>query len=345
MAEDRSLLAYLVPKITNRREDTATDALAFILNKSDDCRQAFNDLLRGSGYELEPVGNFRTQVTYEDGSRPDMVGYDKEGAKRLIVESKFWASLGKGQTKGYLDQLEDLGPGVLLYIAPSVRMETLWAEIARRMRKDNMPLESVRTGGQLRTAKVAHSNKRLMLVSWMALLNHFCAAVPNDSPVASDISQLRSLALLEDEEAFQPIADEELSPSIAQRIRWLHQLIDDAIDARGVENGWMSIEGTRATSVREGYGRYFKFANAAGWLFLGVNFWRWATSANTPLWLWMDSDVRVNVDRLEGVAPELVADGYIPIHLKTGAEYEAVLDDVTLQLKQIHNALKPNNEQ
>ena len=126
MAEDRSLLAYLVPKITNRREDTATDALAFILNKSEDCRKAFNDLLRGSGYDLDAVGNFQTQVDFGDGHIPDMVGYDEHRNERLIVEAKFWASLRHGQTKGYFCHLEKSGTGVLLYIAPGARMETLW---------------------------------------------------------------------------------------------------------------------------------------------------------------------------------------------------------------------------
>ena len=34
MVQESSLLAHLVPRLTNRGEDTATDALAFILNKS-----------------------------------------------------------------------------------------------------------------------------------------------------------------------------------------------------------------------------------------------------------------------------------------------------------------------
>ena len=35
MDSESSLLAYLVPRLTSRGEDTATDALAFILNKSE----------------------------------------------------------------------------------------------------------------------------------------------------------------------------------------------------------------------------------------------------------------------------------------------------------------------
>ena len=44
MADNDTLLAYLVPKVTSRVEDAATDALAFILNKSEACQKAFNEM-------------------------------------------------------------------------------------------------------------------------------------------------------------------------------------------------------------------------------------------------------------------------------------------------------------
>lgn len=132
MVQETALLAYLVPRLTSRFEDTATDALAFMLNKSAACRGALDLLLQDGHFAPEPLTDFQTQVTYKDGSRPDMVGYDKGGAKRLLVESKFWASLLQGQASGYFSQLENAGPGVLLFVAPATRAETLWAEISRQ---------------------------------------------------------------------------------------------------------------------------------------------------------------------------------------------------------------------
>ena len=217
------------------------------------------------------------------------------------------------------------------------------------MEEDGLPLESVATDGQVRTAEISDTGKRLMFVSWIALLDRLAKAASNDCSAASDISQLRGLVEREDDEAFQPISDEELSPSIAHRIRWLHQLIDDAIIARGVEDGWMSVRGLQKAPQREGYGRYFRFEDADGWLFLGVNFWRWATYADTPLWLEINRGVPVNAPQLRDVAPTLVEGTewypyHIPIYLKTGAEYEAVLDDIAHQLKQVRNTLQPNNK-
>ena len=219
MPKETTLLAYLVPRLTSRMEDTATDALAFILNNSTHCREAL-DLLLMEGeesYRLDALTSFDTQVTYEDGSRPDMVGYDQEGGKRLLVESKFWATLLEGQASGYFGQLDDSGPGVLLFIAPATRLEILWGEITRQMEcgLDGVRLEAVETPNQMRRARVMgpdKQGKRLLLISWSTLLDRLAAAVPHDSLVASDIRQLRGLAQREDDEAFQPIHTAELSP-------------------------------------------------------------------------------------------------------------------------------------
>ena len=223
MPQEFTLLAYLAPRLTSRVEDTATDALAFILNKSPACRNALGILLReGEGsYHLVALASFDTQVTYKDGSRPDMVGYDQAGEKRLLVESKFWATLLEGQASSYFNQLEDAGPGVLLFIAPTTRLEILWGEITRQMESgpDGVNLEAVETSQQIHRARVtepAKQDKRLLLVSWPLLLDRLAAAVPPDSLVASDIRQLRGLAQQEDDEASNPSIQQNSAPQYPQ---------------------------------------------------------------------------------------------------------------------------------
>ncbi len=353
MPEESTLLAYLVPRLTNRVEDAATDALAFILKKSPACRDALGLLLREGeeAYNLDALVNFDTQVTYEDGSRPDMVGYDQRGRKRLLVESKFWATLLEGQASGYFDQLEYAGPGVLLFIAPITRLEILWGEITRQMASgpDGFNLEAVETSKQIHRARVMgpdKQDKRLMLVSWPLLLDRLAADVPHDSLVVSDIRQLRGLAQREGDEAFQPINVAELSPSVPRRLQWLNRLIDDVVDSRGCQEGWMSVKGVRATAQRDGYGRYFRFRTdrgevISGDLFLCVNFRQWATSGDTPLWLRINSDVPISSAHLRLKVPLLAEYGgssghcYAPIYLTSGAEYGRVLDDVVRQVKAI----------
>lgn len=345
MDNESTLLAYLVPRFTSRGEDTATEALAFILNKSEACRRALESLLNDQDFAIGPLTRFQTQVTYEDGSRPDMVGYDGEDIVRLVVESKFWAALLEGQAGGYLGQLEESGPGILLFIAPGTRIETLWTEIRRQMNADPKPvrLESVESGDRMHRAVIAESEKRVSLVSWDLVLDRLADAVPADSQVASDIRQLLGLAQEQDLDPFQPIQRSELSPSLARRMQWFNQLIDDAV-ARGLEKGWMSTQGLKAAPQRDGYGRYLKFVDDSGVrtpydCFLCVSLGYWATEGDTPLWLWIGSTTELVRQLGEGdhslVVCEDVDGLWTPIHLNVGVEYHHVLDDVVDQLRRI----------
>ena len=177
-------------------------------------------------------------------------------------------------------------------------------------------LEAVETSDQMRRARVKGSDyrdKRRLLVSWPLLLDRLAAAVPPDSLVASDIRQIRGLAQREEDEAFQPIMTAELSLSVPRRLRWLHRLIDDVVDSRGCREGWMTVEGFRATPQQDGYGRNFGFTTdlgevIPGSLFLCVDFRLWASSGDTPLWLRIYSDVPINSGQLRGKVPSMVED-------------------------------------
>ena len=345
MDHESSLLAYLVPRLTSRGEDTATDALAFILNKSEACRGVLDSLLSEQSLDLAPIMRLETQVTYEDGSRPDMVGYDAQGGKRLLVESKFWAALLEGQADGYFRQLDESGPGILLFVAPGTRTETLWAEVRRQLEAEPKPvrLESVETGDRMCRAVVGGSDKQVILVSWDLLLDRLADAVPADSQVTSDIRQLRGLVQEQDLDAFQPIQREEFSPSLARRILWLNQLVDDVVN-RGVEDDWMAVDHWRPNMFRTGTGRTFRFVEDSGarksdYFYLGTAFDTWAARGDTPLWLttWAktpatlqlrDASHRLAVSEDPGAL-------HAPIYLKVGVEYHRVLDDVVDQLRRI----------
>ena len=337
MSDNRTLLAYLVPRLTGQVENTATDALGYILNKSATSMDALNDLLQQDDFDIPPISRVETQVTYEDGSRPDMAGYDQANAKRLLVESKFWAALLEGQASGYLNQFDQPGPAVLLFIAPDLRIETLWSEITRQIgqRNPGAKLDPTSSSDGLRSAMVAGAEKRLMLISWVKLLDSMAAAT-GDEGVKSDIRQLRGLAMRQDAEAFLPMRSEELGPDLALRMVGYTVLVDDVVDARGVPDKWMTTRGLRATPQWYGYGRYFRFAGVPGDFWFGINYELWAGSADTPLWLW-DRKSRFQA-RTDEILKELnvqVQDDWVPIYPKMGVEYHAVLDDVASQLKAV----------
>ena len=347
MTEKTTLLAHLASKnYIERGEDAATDALAFILNESPECLGALNDLLRDGGFDLEPIAWVKTQVTDKDGSRPDMNGYDRNNGKRLVVEVKFWAALGRGQANCYFDQIDEDSPGVLLFIAPDSRCETLWKEIKRQMGEAEKEVEPIENFKGNWRARIAGSNNRLILVGWDRLLRLMADAAHGDSSTASDIRQLRGLARWQDDEAFQPIRREELDQSLARMIRSINWLIDKVIE-RGREKLEITTVGYRATPQLEGYGRYFGFTDVKGEFFLGVNFDLWATKTNTPLWLRIDKILPGYIVKLQNEIPLTCQDkyGYTqgPIDLKTGEEYSVVLDDIVSQISKIKDVLSQRN--
>lgn len=324
MADGSTLMAYLVPRLTSQVENAATDALAYILNRSAGCMQAMNDLLSEGGAAIEPITSVKTQVTYEDGSRPDMAGYDKNNVKRLLVESKFWASLMEDQASAYARQFDQPGPAVLMFISPEIRVPTLWAGIRRQI-KEQGALEPIDSAPGVQRAKVIDPELeeigvelQLVLVSWARLLDRLDALAANDS-VRSDIQQLRGLAQTQDAQAFLPIHSEELSPNLGHRLVWYKQLVDDVFDSRGVPEGWIDIHGLRVTPQWYGYGRYGRFPGVEGHFWFGVNHERWAVEGDTPLWLYVDHGNQTK--------------SWTPIYPKLGVEYHEVLDDVTSQLK------------
>ena len=337
MPDNSTLLAHLVPKITGQVEDAATDALAYILNKSANCMGALNGLLREGGFGIEAIVRVDTQVTYEDGSRPDMTGYDARGVKRLLVESKFWAALLEGQASAYAEQFDHGGPAALLFIAPEVRLPTLWAEIRRQI-GEWQELEPVESPTGVERAKVVGEELHVILVSWRGILERM-DAVAGDDDVKSDVRQLRALAQKQDSAAFLPIRSVELSPSIGRRLSWYAQLADDVVDARGIPEGWLNVRGLRATPRRYGYGRYFRFEGVEADFWFGVHHARWADTADSPLWVGTNKRDLVNMDDAGSELNRPVRDGWLPIYPKLGVEYPEVLDDVVSQLKAVHKAL------
>ena len=331
MADNDTLVAFLVPKLTSQVENAATDALGYILNRSTRSMQALNDLLSEGGFDIEPITRVETQVTYEDGSRPDMAGYDKNNVKRLLVEAKFWATLLDEQASGYAQQFDEPGPAVLLFICPEVRIQTLLVEIRRQMEKQS-ELEFINSSPGVQRAKITGTERHLMLVSWGRLLSRM-ADLAGDANVEADIRQLRGLAQRQDAEAFLPMHSEELSPDLPRRVVGYNQLADDVVNSRGVPQNWMTTRGLQATSRRYGYGRYFRFSGVEWIFWFGVNHERWARNADTPLWLKIYDSNQASMDEIGRELNVQVQDDWIPIHPKLGVEYDQVLDDVVSKLK------------
>ena len=343
MAADSTLLAYLVPRLTHSTENTAIEALGYILSQSEAARDALDEVLRSLGSEIDPIARVATEVSDEKRGRPDLAGFDEHGRERLLIEVKFWAGLQPGQPNGYLARLKrnnPAGPSALLVVAPAARSETLWPEVRRRAASGFELSEAP----DLKSAVVC-GERRLMLTSWRVLLGRMeaRASEAGESAVELDIRQLRGLTTRMDREAFLPLRSEELAPEIPRRLARLPGLVDDATD-RGREAGWLTRVSVR-TPWRYGYRRRFTLFGARAWF--QVDFVSWARRGETPLWLRFpksgpkDQVDRPAIRRALGLSSD---QNYYPIHLPTGVEYDAVLDDVVDQLERIGRTINPRYE-
>ena len=339
MSDSDTLLAYLVPRLTSRVEDTATDALAFILNKSETCRRAFNDLLGTDGAELEPVVRFLTQVGYDGGkSRPDMVGYRTDGKAHLLVESKFWAGLQPDQAHRYLEQMDPTIPGVLLFICPERRVEHLWREVRSQIEdgRDRVELERVEVRDGIRQAVVAGRDVRLILCSWNLLLTRLNEAA-DGSDVRSDLDQLRGLARHENEKGFLPLTPDASAPDFKLRDEHFRKLIRQVVE-RGKSEKWLSTKGfTWGNAKTHGGGdlyvrRYFGVADARPvWMALGVEYQKDLFEI-TPIWIWVPLRFWL-YDEIPNGAVKAQEHLWLPLHLKADVVFEEVVDDLVTQVR------------
>ena len=326
MPTESTLLAHLTPMLTDRVEDTAVEALGYILSRSDSSRSVLNRVLQSVAAGINPIEQVRTQVTGETGARPDLVGFDKEGKERVLIEAKFWAGLTENQPNGYLKRLPKDGPSVLLFVAPEARRDTLWAELQRRV---NVDLSESSEESGLRSASVIGGQRYLMLTSWRSLLEQMAnqTSAAGESSAQIDIRQLQGLTERMDEEAFLPIQSTELAPEFPRRMLGLRRLVDDATN-RGVSLKWIRIGRLRVTPQATGYGRWIRLFGAEAWF--GINVRSWAQKAETPLWI--------------EFSKQKMPDGEsnVPVCLPTGVEYDAVLDAVVEELKSIGQKINPD---
>ena len=345
MAESWTLLADLIPRLTNRIEDSAVEALGFILKESQASLAALNSLVRTGGVIMPEIVRVRTQVSGDEGTRPDLVGFDAEGKERLLIEAKFWAGLTDNQPNAYLARLPDDSPAALLFVAPEARIPALWPELEHRVGKK---LESADSGDGIHSAIVDSAAKRLLIVSWARLLSRMSERVKEvheDPGVQAGIQQLLGLTRRMDDDQPLPLHQEEFAPHFARRVRDYMRLVDESTERcageqwlsteRCAGEQWLSSGHHGSERAWYGYCRDLTFAGTAARF--GIRWTLWLENGTTPLWLQIHSESVFN--QMRDKLPASPGDRWIPIYLKTGVEYSVVLEDVVRQLKAICDAV------
>ena len=331
-----SVLAHVAWKFGGQTETLATEALGYILSRSPAAREALRETLRTGGADVPPVARVATEVIGDQDERLDVVGFDDHGSERVLIEVKFWAGLTSHQPNTYLDRLpKDGEPAVLLFVAPELRLLTLWAEIHRRA-ETRFGLGTDMSTEGLRSVMVDGSPHRLMLTSWRALLGAMTtrAGIDGETPAKRDILQLAALCERQDTDAFLPLRPEELAPAFPRRMRDMQRLVGDATE-RGRQDGFVNTKGLHVAPQADGYGRYLRLGKNDAWVagaWFGVHYRLWTRQKETPLWLRFSS-------RYATLTRERLGDQNYGFTLPTGVEYDAVLDSVVDQLKNVADAL------
>ena len=335
MSYETTLFAHIAPRLTDRIEDVAVDALGHILSQSPAARSALVITLREGGTVVDSITTVRTQAIGEERERPDLAGLDDNGVERVLIEAKFWAGLTQNQPNQYLKRLPPDRTAALLFVAPAARLETLWPELCRRAVKA-FTIIGATTSGDLHAATVSGGERRLMLTSWAALLDLMETRANDASEIATqtDIRQLRGLTARMDADAFLPWRSEDLGPEFARRMLGLPQLVDDATN-RLRSAGVVSLGRLRITPLRKGYGRYIRLGGIVTWF--GIHFPAWARHSDTPLWLSFYDGLPERLRQAGQADRTIKIEGKycIPIEFPTGVEYDTVLDSVVDSLKSI----------
>lgn len=278
-----SVLATLALRFATHPENLATEALLHVLQQSSAARQAFSALLRDFAPELSAGGfTFRSQAADAEQTIPDLVALDSEGCERAYVENKFWAGLTDAQPTAYLRR----GTGTtapVLFIAPALRLATLWPELLARCARDGLGIREDRLDGDRRRAIVGHGQV-LAAVSWRYVVQHMLQAAHADGDVAAgaDLVQLSGLCDVMDSTAFLPLQSEELTGNTGTRVVQFCDLVDDVVAAL-LRERIASKDRLRATGSKGWYGHYFRL-HGFGCL-LAFSAPRWSQLGITPIWL------------------------------------------------------------
>ncbi|MFI6259373.1 hypothetical protein ACIBCL_25160 [Micromonospora zamorensis] len=226
------VLAHLARRFTVSEENLATEALTYLLQASPIARAAMNDLARDLGADLPPNLQYVGQVGADGVGRPDIVGIDMADRERLILEAKFGAGLTEQQPGGYLARITHGASGMVLVVAPSVRLPSLWRELLAEVALPYQP-EAV----QLRHVKVGVLTT-LAFVSWRDVVTRVRDALraKNEVDLSEDAEQLLALTEVMDSGAYLPARHGEFSQRAGQLVHQNHHRcwIRPALPARWV---------------------------------------------------------------------------------------------------------------
>lgn len=318
-------------------ENVATEALAYILRKSERARAALGQYFVSMGAAATPDLDYQTQAAVDEEGTPDLVGHDAQGEVRVVLEAKFWAGLTAHQPVSYLARLAR--DSVLAFVVPSRRVDLLWGELLTRLRAANVACIERASTGPYRAAALA-DGKHVLLFNWGSMLAVLQdrLLLDGDQARTEDVRQLQGLCVGMAEAGFPPLGDSELTSGLWRRIAHLANLVP-AVVTLLEERGVASSAGSRVSSgpgwtsqkIRiRGFDVHLTFDTDACGRFLP-----------TPFWLQLPAAARQHVTALAlERPPRLIAHpwgGYPYVALRTpvGVERDEVISALARECEAI----------
>jgi hypothetical protein len=341
-----SVLAHVALRLTDQRENAATEALAFVLNRSTAARAVLGRLL-GVPDALVRV---ESQRAMGEESRPDLCAWNARGEPAAYMEVKFWAGLTAAQPVDYLRRLGESGGRGLLFVSPERRVRSLFVELADRCMAAALDLRVVDyQSGTIETSAAIH----LRVVSWSELLDAIAAEAALSEPnsgVRADVDQLRGLCHAFEAQGFIPLTQEELSDLEVPRLAMTLADLAEEIVEEGVRAKLLSTKNLdRPRKWIYTVGRYAAFPLAGAWI--GLTYRRWHDLGRSPFWVAFQPSEWGRADEVRAALREWFArepagaydvDGHVlvPLIVQPNAEKAVVLRSFLEQLHAIHHAME-----
>jgi hypothetical protein len=339
------LLGHLARRFTPSEENLATEALTWIL-RDPSANEALCAIARAAGADVPAGLTFVGQLGNPETGRPDVIGLDSGQVERLIIEAKFAAGLTAQQPLGYLGRLPKADAGILLVVAPSARLATLWSELLRAVPQlaGSAPSPSSPISKEVFAVPVGAAT--LALTSWRHLVSRLLEAVKNSGnpSLAQDVEQLLALTEVMDSQAYAPVNAGDYGPEQARGIQQLEGLIDGVHEA--VDNSPTVEHEGRASHGRIFYGWYLRSRSTKKAVWFGFLPRLWAQQGISPLWMQVKVSQSWSRHRLAQALNPLHALGgvgvfetgesfYVPLTLRPYLSKDETVTDLLEQIQQL----------
>jgi hypothetical protein len=351
MGQHESLLAEVALRLARSPEDVATEALAYVLTRSDEARKVLAAKAADwAGKSLRVIATVRSQAGADEGSRPDIELQDSSGVPVVVVENKFWAGLTNAQPVSYIKRLEGLD-GAVWFVAPSQRLPFLWDDLVGRASAVFPETTRLLDQPEIKIARVDR-RRILALTSWVFLLGQVRTALESsgDSHLLSDLRQLAGLALRMESAGFLPLTASDLSGPTARHVIQFCQVVDGVVESLQ-RSSIASTKGLRATGSFASYGRYLKLHGHGCQILFNAGMWN--DHGRSPVWLrvsgpdWKHSEAAEHAmvtllgrDNCIVVGDKYWVGVWTPLRLPVGRELEAVVEDVVAQVAAVAACLQ-----